>query len=267
MDFIRFYISNVTLLNLATSAWHYVVTLICKLTRHCLYLQEQVQEDILQRMLTKFNLICRNEAIDLDYLLDVAQQELALAINASNHVNIPDNLIRGLQELINVVNISLNLEETSGNASEIVTYTWGNMGRPRLEISRDDLKELLTTALPVKTLAQLCGVSRRTMNRRLKEQSLSVRGCYSCISDNELDRVVRSIKIRMPHAGYRLVKGELLARGHRIQWHRVKASMQRVDGAGILARMFQLGFVARRIYSVPAPLSLVHVDTNHKLIM
>uniref|UniRef100_A0A9J8A393 Integrase core domain-containing protein n=1 Tax=Cyprinus carpio carpio TaxID=630221 RepID=A0A9J8A393_CYPCA len=237
-----------------------------ELTRHCLYLQEQVQEDILQRMLTKFNLICQNEAIDLDYLLDVAQQELALAINASNHVNIPDNLIRGLQELINVVNISLNLEETSGNASEIVTYTWGNMGRPRLEISRDDLKELLTTALPVKTLAQLCGVSRRTMNRRLKEQSLSVRGCYSCISDNELDRVVRSIKIRMPHAGYRLVKGELLARGHRIQWHRVKASMQRVDGAGILARMFQLGFVARRSYSVPAPLSLVHVDTNHKLI-
>ncbi|XP_026063257.1 uncharacterized protein LOC113046621 [Carassius auratus] len=229
-------------------------------------LQEQVQEDILQRMLTKFNLICRNEAIDLDYLLDVAQQELALATNASNHVNIPDNLIMGLQELINVVNISLNLEETSGNASEIVTYTWGNLGRPRLEISRDDLKELLTTALPVKTLAQLCGVSRRTMNRRLKEQSLSVRGCYSSISDNELDRVVRSIKIRMPHAGYRLVKGELLARGHRIQWHRVKASMQRVDGAGILARMFQLGFVARRSYSVPAPLSLVHVDTNHKLI-
>lgn len=124
-----------------------------------------MQEDILQCMLTKFNLICRNEAIDLDYLLDVAQQELALAVNASNHVNIPDHLIRGLQELINVVNISLNSEETSGNASEIVTYTWGNVRRPHLEISRDDLKELLTTALHVETLAQLCGVSRRTMNR------------------------------------------------------------------------------------------------------
>ncbi|CAL8241763.1 unnamed protein product [Merluccius merluccius] len=30
--------------------------------------------------------------------------------------------------------------------------------------------------------------------------------------------------------------------------------------------MIQVGFVARRTYSVPAPLSLVHVDTNHKLI-
>ncbi|XP_057187724.1 uncharacterized protein zgc:174680 [Triplophysa rosa] len=229
-------------------------------------IQEQVQEDILQRMLTKFNLICRNETIDLDYLLDIAQQELALATAALNHVTIPEQLIESLRELINVVNTSLSSEETTAHTSDIVTLTWGNLGRPRLDISRDDIEELLSTALPVEHLAQICGVSRRTMNRRLKEHSLSVRGCYSSISDDELDHVVRAIKLRMPHSGYRLVKGELVARGHRIQWHRVKASMQRVDGAGILARMVQLGFVARRTYSVPAPLSLVHVDTNHKLI-
>lgn len=244
----------------------YSLSLRRKLTMHCLYLQEQVREDILQRMLTKFHSICRNETIDMDYLLDVAQQELTLAIAASNHVDIPAELIRSLQELINLINTSQSSEESSVNLSEIVTLTCGNFGRPRLDIHRDDLKELLSTALPVETLAQLCGVSRRTLNRRLKEHSLSVRGCYSNISDNELDRLVRAIKLRMPHAGYRLVKGELLARGHRIQWHRVKASMQRVDGAGILARMVQLGFIARRTYSVPAPLSLVHVDTNHKLI-
>lgn len=84
------------------------------------------------------------------------------------------------------------------------------------------------------------------------------------INDDELDRVVRSINSRMPHVGYRIVKGELLARGIRVQWHRVKATMQRVDGAGVLARMIQVGFVSRRSYCVPAPLSLVHVDTNHK---
>ncbi len=236
------------------------------LTRHCLYLQEQVQEDILQRMLTKFSLIFRNETLDLDYLLDTAQQELDLAITASNHVNIPEALITGLQELINIIHVNVSSEGTSTTASDIVTCTWGNVGRPRLDIRRDDLEELLHTALPVEHLSWICGVSRSTMNRRLKEHTLSVRACYSNISDEELDHVVRSIKIRMPHAGYRLMKGELLARGHRIQWHRMKASMRRVDGAGILARMVQLGFIARRSYSVPAPLSLVHVDTNHKLI-
>ncbi|XP_065107367.2 uncharacterized protein [Paramisgurnus dabryanus] len=230
--------------------------------------QEQVQEDILQHMLTKFSLIVRNEALDLDYLLDTAQQQLDLAITASHHVNIPEALIRGLQELINTININVSSDETSTTTttSDIVTCTWGNVGRPRFDIRKDDLEELLCTALPVEHLSRICGVSRSTMNRRLKEHTLSVRACYSNISDEELDNVVRSIKIRVPHAGYRLMKGELLAGGHRIQWHRMKASMRRVDGAGILARMVQLGFIARRSYSVPAPLSLVHVDTNHKLI-
>lgn len=189
-----------------------------------------------------------------------------MAITASNHVNIPEALITGLQELINIIHVNVSSEGTSTTASDFVNCTWGNVGRPRLDIRRDDLEELLHTALPVEHLSWICGVSRSTMNRRLKEHTLSVRACYSNISDEELDHVVRSIKIRMPHAGYRLMKGELLARGHRIQWHRMKASMRRVDGAGILARMVQLGFIARRSYSVPAPLSLVHVDTNHKLI-
>ncbi|XP_026119160.1 uncharacterized protein LOC113098348 [Carassius auratus] len=70
----------------------------------------------------------------------------------------------------------------------------------------------------------------------------------------------------MPDAGYRLVKGALLAMGHRVTWSRVKSSLQRVDGAGIISRIIQLTCIARRTYSVPAPLSLVHVDTNHKLI-
>lgn len=63
---------------------------------------------------------------------------------------------------------------------------------------------------------------------------------------------------RMPNGGYRLVKGELLARGCRVQWHKV--SMHRMDGAGILARMLELGFVARRSYCVHVPLPLSTIN-------
>ncbi|KAK0133134.1 hypothetical protein N1851_031490 [Merluccius polli] len=151
------------------------------------------------------------------------------------------------------------------NVSDVVTATVGELGRPRLGIAADDIEGILSNALPLELLANLYGVLR-TFYRRMKEHGLSVRGCYSSISDDELDCVVRSIKSRMPHAGYRLVKGQLLARGHRVQWCRVKSSVQRVDGAGVFARMMHVGFVAHRTYSVPAPLSLVHIDTNHKLI-
>lgn len=37
--------------------------------------------------------------------------------------------------------------------------------------------------------------------------------------------LVSQIKERMPHAGYRLIKGTLEAQGHRQQWNRVKAAM------------------------------------------
>nr|XP_054600126.1 uncharacterized protein LOC129164370 [Nothobranchius furzeri]XP_054600127.1 uncharacterized protein LOC129164370 [Nothobranchius furzeri] len=229
--------------------------------------QEQVREELLQRIRTRFSLVLRNESLDLDYLLDVTQQEYSLASMASHHLNIPTEILNGLWDLINILSLPVqSLGGDSTNALDIVSVAVGNLGRPRLEIQSDDLKHLLSTALPLEHLAQLYGVSRRTLNRRMKEHGLSVRGCYSKISDDELDVLVRSIKSRMPHAGFRLMKGELLARGHRVQWHRVQAVMHRVDGAGILARMIQLGFVARRSYCVPAPLSLVHIDTNHKLI-
>ncbi|KAG5262228.1 hypothetical protein AALO_G00293600 [Alosa alosa] len=42
--------------------------------------------------------------------------------------------------------------------------------------------------------------------------------------------------------------------------------MDRVDTVGVIARLSQLSCVVRRTYSVPGPRSLMHMDTNHKLI-
>ena len=67
--------------------------------------------------------------------------------------------------------------------------------------------------------------------RRMKEHNMSVRECYSDMSDEELDQKVRAIKARMPHAGFKMVKGSLRAMGHRVLWRRVRESSQRVDGA------------------------------------
>lgn len=63
-----------------------------------------------------------------------------------------------------------------------------------------------------------------------------------------------------------MVKGRLKSMGIHVQWRRVPASMHRVDSLGILSRLTGLGCIVRRTYSVRGPLSLWHVDTNHKLI-
>ncbi len=115
-------------------------------------------------------------------------------------------------------------------------------------------------------MSQLLGVSVRTVFRRMEEYGLSVSGYYSTMTDSELDNQVRAIKAQMPNAGYRSVKGRLMAMGGRVQWERIQDSMHRVDAAGVLARVARLGCTVQRTYSVRGPLALVHVDTNHKLI-
>ena len=119
---------------------------------------------------------------------------------ASHHQNIPLELINSLQELINTLSLLIQSAEEAP-VSDTVTATVGKLGWPCLEIDTDDLKSLLSTALPLESVAKFCGVSRRKLNRRMKEHGLSVCGCYSEISDDELDRVVRSIKSRMPQQG------------------------------------------------------------------
>ncbi|XP_076829287.1 uncharacterized protein LOC143475338 isoform X2 [Brachyhypopomus gauderio] len=139
-------------------------------------------------------------------------------------------------------------------------------GRPKLIFSEELLTRLIDMPLPVSCIANLLGVSQSTIFRRMREHGLSTKSTYSSLSDHDLDNAVMSIKRQLPTAGYRMVKGSLQAEGHRVQWDRIKESMHRVDAAGVLERMTKLGCIVRRTYFVQHPLSLVHVDTNNKLI-
>lgn len=135
------------------------------------------------------------------------------------------------------------------------------MGRPRLLISPNYITNLLDMNFSVPTIARIIGVSTRTVFRRMAECNLSIRARYSTLTDEELDDCVTDVKQHMPQCGYRMMRAALKARGHQVQFGRV-----RVDTVGVMSRMAQLGCVVRRTYSVSGPRSIMHIDTNHKLI-
>ena len=56
--------------------------------------------------------------------------------------------------------------------------------------------------------------------------------------------------------------GHLLARGLRVQQHRVRKIQRKIDPNGPR----RLSTINRRVYQVPGPKSLYHIDENHKLI-
>ncbi|XP_063340226.1 uncharacterized protein LOC134634783 [Pelmatolapia mariae] len=224
--------------------------------------QEQRKREMLQRLLHKVSQVMHRQPLDVDYLQFVIDHEMVLLRSLSDQVEIPQSIINALIELSTV----LSMEDVNEQTPSQTSVSEGKLGRPNYNVSPVQLQILTEMFLSITQIAKLLGISVRTVKRRLHEYGISIKQCYSTTSDEELDNLVRSIKTRTPHVGYRMMKGMLQAMGHHVQWKRVYSSMHRVDSAGIFSKMTRLGFVVRRTYSVQGPLYLMHIDTNHKLI-
>ncbi|XP_077060990.1 uncharacterized protein LOC143759143 isoform X1 [Siphateles boraxobius] len=109
-------------------------------------------------------------------------------------------------------------------------------------------------------------LSQRTIRNRMTQYQLSVRQTYSDITVEDLKRNVIEFIASCPNTGQKMVMGHLKARGIRVQQRRVREVMRAIDPVGTMLRGLELNIVPRRPYSVPAPLSLWHIDGNHKLI-
>ena len=88
----------------------------------------------------------------------------------------------------------------------------------------------------------------------------------SGMTEDELDEQVVDILNEFPNSGIRNTKGHLLAKGIKATWDEVREALWRADPNGILNRAIQRVVIQRRVYSVPGPLALWHIDGNHKLI-
>ena len=139
----------------------------------------------------------------------------------------------------------------------------GSRGSPKLEITQQ-LEYLLNLGFSCPTLSNILGVGLNTVLRRMNEYGLSIPALYSNISDDDLDALTSQIHQEYPNCGYHLMHGHLLNCGHRITQACIRDSLQRVYPEGIVIRWDYA--VQRRKYTVFAPLSLWHIDGNHKLI-
>lgn len=115
-------------------------------------------------------------------------------------------------------------------------------------------------------MAQLFGVSKRTLERRLSEFGLRVRANYARLTDSELDATVNDIIADFPNVGCKRMSGLLLGCGFRIQQSRIRECMRRVNPESVLLHALELRLIQRRSYYVRGPPSLWHIDRNHKLI-
>jgi len=127
----------------------------------------------------------------------------------------------------------------------------------------DQILELRQLHFSWTKIAAISGISRSTLYRRLEEAGISPSD-YSPISDQELDGKIRCIKEGHPNDGEVLIQGHLARMGVRVTRRALRASIHRVDHDGTVER--QRHVVRRRVYSVPHPNAVWHIDGHHKLI-
>lgn len=142
----------------------------------------------------------------------------------------------------------------------------GRRGRPKYVIKQEQLLFLQELRLTWTIIAAMFGISRRTLYNVRSEFSLSGTeySAFSDISDDHLQAVVSDFIQVMPDVGQNMLRGVLSSRGIYIPTVRLRECLNQLDPINCALRW--IGPVNRRVYSVPHPNALWHIDGLHKLI-
>ena len=114
-------------------------------------------------------------------------------------------------------------------------------------------------------IARMLQVSRWTIYRRVREYGLENLGRFTEITDDELDSLMRDYISRHGNTtGESYIIGYIKSLNLRLQRDRIRDSLTRVDPRNTAMRWASV--ITRRLYSVPGPNSLWHIDGHHSLI-
>lgn len=86
------------------------------------------------------------------------------------------------------------------------------------------------------------------------------RGPVSSLTDEDLEGLIRQIRVHMPTAGLSILSGSLRSMGHIVPQQRIRHALLQIDP---VRRIFGRQPIQRRTYNVAGPNSLWHHDGQH----
>eukprot|EP00794_Sanderia_malayensis_P010513 gene10512-11617_t len=138
-------------------------------------------------------------------------------------------------------------------------------GRPAYDIPAEILEELRGLGMSWDKIAGMLNVSRWTIQHRVQEYSLEHLHFFSELTDEAIDEIISDYINRHGNStGETYLRGHFTALGLRVQQHRMRKSLTKVDLQNTALRWGNV--VSRITYFVPWPNSLWHPDAHHSLI-
>lgn len=135
-------------------------------------------------------------------------------------------------------------------------------GRPKKVIPKEQLLNLLKLKIPITDISKQYGVSRLVVYNAIRQHGIDYER-FTNHTTREIESAVRSISEAHPNSGEVMIQGHLETRGEHVQRNKIRRAIHSVDPEGVDKR--KQAPIKRRVYSVPSPNFLWHVDGNHKL--
>ncbi|XP_061197767.1 uncharacterized protein LOC133205891 [Saccostrea echinata] len=228
----------------------------------------EAKDDILksiQRIILSSQRCFNNEDVDCQIIL----QNLQNGMRSLNSIKESLDLLNfraihsAISGLIDQIQLKMRNNTESFSFSAPRGNNLGNGGRPKVNITEDQLKMLHNLNFTAKQMAEHFQCSPEVVYRRLKAIGLHQRDKYSTMSDEELDIEVQELQKKFPNAGSVMMYGLLRTKGIQVQRKRVRDSISRVCPVPVAQRLGTT--VSRRQYQVHMSNSLWHMDGHMKL--
>ncbi|CAB3985660.1 cytosolic Fe-s cluster assembly factor nubp1-b-like [Paramuricea clavata] len=173
------------------------------------------------------------------------------------------DILSAMQQLVSTLSV------TPATVAENVCVTDGRnpgeVGRPKFRIKSEVLEDLRSLGFSWTKIAVILGVSRWTISRRVKDYGLEDMCGFSQLSNEELDRLIRNyIDHHGTTSGQTYIIGYIKSLGYHVQRSRIRECLALLDPQNTALRWGVT--VSRRVYCVPWPNSLWHLDGHHSLI-
>ena len=152
---------------------------------------------------------------------------------------------------------TLDANELSPDTYRVTAVPTGSRGRPRFQITQEQLEYLHSLSFSWSDISDMLGVSRMTIYRYRRDFNM-VSETRQTLSDHQLRVIITELRSEVPTIGETMVMGHLRAHGYSVTRERMRQAIHATDPINTSLR-WRGNLSHRRPYSVPGPNSLWHL--------